>query len=133
MDRARCLDYADDFEMLDRLLFAEKSGKPGQKKVPFTAVGSARRICAACPVRQDCLERSLDLEGASHWAVSWDSERGRVYTREVTPEVDGMWGGILKEERRSTRDMPRRERLAALDAIFEEESTKVLLPSERVA
>ena len=136
MARARCLAYADDFEMLDRLMFADrsgKSGKAGKKAVPFGAAGVARRICAGCPVRRDCLEYSLDLEGASHWAVSWDAKRGRVLVREVTPEVDGMWGGILKEERRSTRDLPRQERLAALEAIFEAESAKVLLPSERVA
>lgn len=134
MDRARCLDYTADFEMLDRIMFADKSRRAGGKKaVPFGAAGVARRICAACPVRRDCLEYSLDLEGASHWAVSWDAESGRVLVREVTPEVDGTWGGILKEERRSTRDLPRPERLAALQAIFEAEAAKVLLPSERVA
>lgn len=78
MDRARCLAYAEDFEMLDRLFFAERSPKAGGKKaVPFGAAGVARRICAACPVRRDCLEYSLDLEGASHWAVHWDAESGR--------------------------------------------------------
>lgn len=52
-------------------------------------VSEALRICAICPVKQDCLEYAL-----------------------AAPENHGIWGGMLEHERRAEKK--RREREAAI-------------------
>jgi WhiB family redox-sensing transcriptional regulator len=51
------------------------------------AAGPAKAVCAACPVREQCLE----------WAIA-------------TRQEDGVWGGLTDNERRRLR---RRRRDAA--------------------
>jgi WhiB family transcriptional regulator, redox-sensing transcriptional regulator len=52
------------------------------------AVLDAKAICAACPVRNDCLEFAIR-----------------------TRQDDGVWGGATPEERRSIRRRRRRQAL----------------------
>ena len=63
-----------------RLWFPDRSRGKG--------VADALRICAACPVKKDCLEYAL-----------------------TAPERHGIWGGMLEHERRA--EIRRREREAA--------------------
>ena len=63
MDDGLCKEVGGDFWFPDK-------GQP---------VRQARRVCAACPVRAECLE----------YALSWPGL-----------PVDGIWGGTSKEQRR---------------------------------
>lgn len=49
----------------------------------------AKRVCAGCAVRDDCLQ----------WAMSTD--------------VNGVWGGLSEDERRSLRRRNARDRMAS--------------------
>jgi WhiB family redox-sensing transcriptional regulator len=65
LDRAACAG-------VDSAVFYPEAGGTARR---------ARRICAACPVRIDCLQYALDVEN--------DSLRGR----------HGVWGGLTALER----------------------------------
>jgi WhiB family redox-sensing transcriptional regulator len=66
---AACID-ADD-----RLFFA-----PGESGEAVETTAPARRICAGCPVKSDCLEYALE-----------------------TNQRFGIWGGLTPDERRPLR------------------------------
>ena len=59
MSRARCIRYADDEDFLDKLFFPTFAGTHGPSR---NAEMQARRCCALCPVRRECLSHALDLE-----------------------------------------------------------------------
>lgn len=61
----------------------------------------ARSICAACPVRTECLEFALDCEK--------DQKSGSY----------GMFGGLLAAERDAVRGKPREDQLAELQRTWE--------------
>ena len=69
---------------------------PGSKKIR-----RARRVCAKCPVRQQCLEFVVD-EGI---------------------RLTGIWAGTTDEQREATASLPRDERLAELERMAFEAST----------
>lgn len=63
------------------LFFPEHNGIEG-------ASSEARKVCAVCPVRRDCLEYALEYEsGAMGTAMSYS--------------VNGIWGGKTPNERRA--------------------------------
>lgn len=72
---------------------------------PGDSVKVARKVCALCPVRQECLMFAI--------------RNGEYY---------GMWGGMIESERRAyaaAHDIPyRAERLAPLQAIDEDDETE---------
>lgn len=66
---AACRGFVDNADW-ERVFF------PGQGD----PVGRAKRFCARCPVREDCLAYALDH-----------------------PDLDGIWGGTSDRERRRIR------------------------------
>lgn len=76
--RGACLDEAPE------LFFP--IGTTGPAALQLT---QAKRVCAGCAVRDDCLE----------WALNID--------------VEGVWGGLTEEERRALRRRSARHRLAS--------------------
>ncbi|MDX3354720.1 WhiB family transcriptional regulator [Streptomyces sp. ME01-24h] len=72
MNRARCRTVGGPDLM--------NHDTPGTRAVALNE--QAKRVCAACPVRQQCLDYALAMEGA--YAVSF---RG------------GIWGGTTPSER----------------------------------
>ena len=69
-DRALCAEVDPD------LFFAEGKGNH--------TVRDARRVCAACEVRAQCLAYALEH-----------------------PELEGVWGGLTEKERREPRRLLR--------------------------
>lgn len=65
----------------------DRSDDPDSDEVAPGAVSAAKEICAACPVREACLEHAL-----------------------AAREPDGIWGGLTAQERR--RELRRRRRTA---------------------
>lgn len=63
-------DYALCAQTDPELFFPEKGG----------STGGAKRVCLACPVRDDCLEYALDND-----------------------ERFGIWGGLSERERRKVK------------------------------
>ena len=79
IERANCLD--EDPELFFPVgIGPEAEGQEAE----------AKAVCRRCPVRQDCLEWSLE-----------------------TCQDAGVWGGLGEEERRQIRRARRRARLAA--------------------
>lgn len=64
----------------------------GSPEFVLAEIERARAVCAACPVRPECLEWSL-----------------------VTCQDAGVWGGLDEEERREIRRARRRAAAASLD------------------
>ena len=67
-----------DWAWVDATFMAEASGRRGQS---LRGELAAKRVCAACPVREECLRWCLELEA------------------EMGPQV-GIWGGLTPAERR---------------------------------
>jgi WhiB family redox-sensing transcriptional regulator len=65
------------------LFFPEGTAGPA-----LETAAQAKRICAACPVRAQCLD----------WALSHRAEFG-------------VWGGLTEQERRAARSTPPQRRL----------------------
>jgi len=78
-DDAACLDVDPD------LFFPIGTTGPA-----LDQIDEAKRICLACPVRNQCLAWALDLEAAS-----------------------GIWGGTTDDERRAMREAAARHRSPA--------------------
>lgn len=92
----------------------------------------ARRLCAQCPVRPECLRYAISLESAPYVQPVWDEKSGQVRTENVIDdELSGMWGGVTAAEREQTLGLPTAKRLRALNTIFAEKAAEVLLPGER--
>ncbi|MGW1158455.1 WhiB family transcriptional regulator [Streptomyces sp. NPDC002513] len=73
------------------LSWAERAACRGQELDLFftdskTGITAAKRICAACPVREECLAEALRAEDGSRY---------------------GVYGGLTKEERAELVDGPR--------------------------
>ena len=84
-DDAACLDVDPD------LFFPIGTTGPA-----LDQIDEAKRICLACPVRNQCLAWALDLEAAS-----------------------GIWGGTTDDERHAMREAARHRSSASKTAIHE--------------
>lgn len=87
-DRPTWQDYAACDGVDPDLFFDTAATGPGGGPSPTTK--EALRICAACPVREACLEHALSR-----------------------PETFGVWGGATERRRRSMRAARRRARSAS--------------------
>jgi WhiB family redox-sensing transcriptional regulator len=80
MDRALCAQIGGDG-------FYPDKGTPGEPAENAVTVVEAKRICARCPVRSDCLEYALENdERYGIWGGTSDRERRRL--RAGLPMVD---------------------------------------------
>lgn len=77
---------------------------------------AAKRVCARCPVRRECLRVALTSESKT------DARRG----------LTGIWGGLSGEERwkPATMDLPLEERLDLLEFNFQAQIPKLLSNAE---
>jgi Transcription factor WhiB len=130
-ERARCLRFADDWELTDRVFHGEAgSGKRYRDGGVYEA--QARRCCALCPVRRECLDSALWVEETpQHVLVS--TLGGEVKTIRTRPWVQGFFGGTSEKERASTRHLPPAERRVELDRIFRTRAGEVLFAGEAVS
>lgn len=137
-DSAKCADLA----MSDKAVLDVFYPEPGSDRSPnhmATLHRRAKRICAQCPVRRECLETALsDEEGR------WDPDRGR-WSRHLPA---GVWGGHTDRERhhRNIRHLPEcrlptcracrplSERAALLEELFVRRAHKMglLTSKERI-
>jgi hypothetical protein len=106
MTEARCVRYHPDWSYVDVLFHPDfRGGTP--KEYPQRRLREARRCCALCPVRRDCLTEALSTN------------------------AEGVWGGTTSEERRATRGLSLPERIQALEAGLESRFPELLAPHER--
>ena len=106
MSQAACAQY-EDHELLDAILFSERNS--GNRQHPSTGrEQQARRLCAFCPVRRECLL----------FACSTETQ-------------EGTYGGVHARERMAVRHLSLEERVRALDAVFQERVGSVLVAGER--
>lgn len=101
-DRANCLGESAD-------LFHVDGGSARDSETTQRTVDRARRICAGCGVRSECLRDTLVFE--------------QGYTREGRKSrllPSGVYGGVNATERWDPRvkDLPLQERVDALQALF---------------
>ena len=121
MDRAGCRPWQHD-------LFFPEAGSRRGGQASRTAEHRAKRICARCPVRRECLNYAItfvDVQGM------WDERNDRYYK----PNAVGIYGGLSARERRSPvlRSLPVDVRLDLLEDIFKASAESFLLPTEEVA
>ena len=122
----------------DTNIFYAEAGKARSDPRSDILVGRARRICARCPVRRECLIEALTYEAGKR-----NPETGR-WDRKLP---FGVWGGVTPDERhdkavrhqpgcRSNRCpgcRPLEDVLDDLDEVFRAEVARWLAPSECVA
>jgi hypothetical protein len=107
MAEARCVRYHPDWSYVDLLFHPDHVGGGPTKEYSERRLREARRCCALCPVRRDCLTEAL------------------------TTNPEGIWGGTTSEERRAVRNLPMPERVATLEAQVESRLHELLAPHER--
>ncbi|HLE80221.1 MAG TPA: WhiB family transcriptional regulator [Dehalococcoidia bacterium] len=117
------------------LFFAEQGSR---KKARLAAERIAKRICARCPVRKDCLISALSNEKIP---MPLDDTRTLYY------DTWGIWGGTNRRERDATRHLKRckdrfcrgcrsmRERVRLLESGFQRQVKAwfLLAEGEKVA
>jgi hypothetical protein len=135
--RAKCaeLDMAEK-GVLD--MFYPETGSDKSEAKTLSLHRRAKRFCAMCPVRQQCLEAALEYEEGR-----WDETKGR-WAR-LLPY--GVWGGHTAQKRhmgeikhlpecprqgcRGCRSIPNRVKL--LEELFQGEIATLLTRKERDA
>ena len=137
MERARCAQLGWDFEALDHAFFSEPNSEARKESGRAALQGwfnltLARRTCAKCPVRAECLSYALALEDVALPSLIC-KEDGKLWYGLARSDVRGVWGGTTEQERAATAHLPRAERLETLDAVFHEQIRGLLAPDERVA
>lgn len=108
MARALCARYDDRYA--DVLFFPEEGGS---HPVSARRRREARRCCAFCPVRRECLLYALRMESETHG------------------ELVGLWAGVTAEERASTAGLPPADRARELERIFRDTWPQILTREER--
>ena len=109
VDEALCasLKHPDEW-------FPEAGGRDGtpQERNIYLA---AKRVCARCPVRRECLTAGLALENRTNARLS-----------------GGIWGGLNWKERwkAGVRDLPLRQRIDVLCETFDQQRYKLLSAKE---
>jgi transcription factor WhiB len=106
-ERAAC-GGVRDWRLLDTIFFSER-GSTERSAHSTHREQQARRICAGCEVRRQCLIAACTEE---------------------TSEPEGTRGGCHARERRAVRWLPVEERIRQLDTLFKQRVKEVLLVGE---
>jgi WhiB family redox-sensing transcriptional regulator len=119
------------------LYYADPGSSKDQPLAELLA-GRARRVCARCPVRRECLSEALRNEDGRDNMLTGKWNRRLPF---------GIWGGLTPAERHDKRirhlpdcDLnhcsgcrPLEETLDALEAVFRREVPRWLTPSETIS
>ena len=123
--RARCASPQQSWA----LFYPEDGSRRGRNTVTDDR---AKRICAQCPVRVECLTEALTSEAPTKSILRSLSTQPLRDMERALPS--GIWGGQTARERWAgdLTELPIPERVAILDERFAEQAPRFLAPGEAV-